>query len=382
MAPLEKRQASGKLAGIQYLRAVAAFLVVMDHAAGIMAFPEYYGYQLYAGLLKYGWIGVDIFFVVSGFIITVVSLQAYTLQPRLPLRDFAIHRFARIVPFMWLCVLTYAILRYLGRGTFELLPYVNAFFLWPIGEVRPNVIWTLRHELLFYIIFAVSFLPRVRSPFLLIAWFVSPIVFAPLRAFCTNTPAHALELMDFAFNPVNIEFGGGFLVGIAYLQRERLAGLIGLATSLSRRQNMLSFALAAFLAIEFVIAMIFDLNATTVYAALALGSMSAIALCMALTLGPAKRRFALFVELLGDASYSIYLVHNLVILVCLDALRYFAPHVSAYIVHPTLLLFALAIGVLIHLTVEKPVVRIGREALQGLELRGVGAHTKKARIET
>ena len=48
MTPLENRQASGKLARIQYLRAVAAFLVVMDHAAGIMAFPEYYGYQLYA----------------------------------------------------------------------------------------------------------------------------------------------------------------------------------------------------------------------------------------------------------------------------------------------------------------------------------------------
>ena len=184
--------------------------------------------------------------------------------------------------------------------------------------------------------------------------------------------------MDFTFNPVNIEFGCGFLIGIAYLLRERVADLIGLATSLSRSQNMLSLALAAFLAIELVIAMIFDLNATTVYAAVALGSMSAIALCIALTLGPAKRRFALLVELLGDASYSIYLVHNLAILVCLDALRYFAPHMSAYIVHPTLLLFALAIGVLIHLTVEKPVVRISREALQGLELRGVDVHKEGA----
>ena len=141
---------------------------------------------------------------------------------------------------------------------------------------------------------------------------------------------------------------------------------------------MLSFALATFLGIELVIAMIFDLNATTVYAALALGSMSAIALCIALTLGPAKKRFARLAELLGDASYSIYLVHNLVILVCLDALGHFAPHVSAYIVHPALLLFALAIGVSIHLAVEKPVVRISREALQGLQLTGVGAHKKGA----
>ena len=38
-------------------------------------------------------------------------------------------------------------------------------------------------------------------------------------------PTIILELLDFLFNPVNLEFGCGLLVGIAYLNRERLATL-------------------------------------------------------------------------------------------------------------------------------------------------------------
>ena len=45
--PISPQRKGKKLDGIQYLRAIAAFLVVVDHAAGIIEFPQYYGHQLY-----------------------------------------------------------------------------------------------------------------------------------------------------------------------------------------------------------------------------------------------------------------------------------------------------------------------------------------------
>ena len=254
--------------------------------------------------------------MVSGFIITVVSLQKNTLKSNLSLRDFVIHRFARIIPFMWSCILVYATIRFLGTGAFEIRPYLTAFFLWPIGEVRPNVIWTLRHELLFYVIFGASLLSSVRRPFVLASWVVSPILFVPLRPFMMlAVPTTILEFLDFLFNPVNLEFGCGLLVGIAYLNRERLATLGEFFARSNRGPGVIPFAVAISTTLTLVAAMVFDLNSTKTVAALALGLMSSIILGLSLGLSPPAGWFSRLMELLGDASYSIYLIHVLVILI-------------------------------------------------------------------
>lgn len=59
---------------------------------------------------------------------------------------------------MWLAIGSYAALRFLGRGSFDLIPYINASLLLPFGNFEPNNIWTLRHEAMFYLVFGLSFL--------------------------------------------------------------------------------------------------------------------------------------------------------------------------------------------------------------------------------
>ena len=57
-----------------------------------------------------------------------------------------------------LCVTGYAALRFVGRdGSSELEPYLRALTLFPIGPVNPSQAWTLRHEFLFYLVFATVF---------------------------------------------------------------------------------------------------------------------------------------------------------------------------------------------------------------------------------
>ena len=63
------------LDGIQYLRGFAALAVVLDHATGMASSAEYFGGSP-SSFLSAGWIGVPVFFVISGFIITIVSLDA------------------------------------------------------------------------------------------------------------------------------------------------------------------------------------------------------------------------------------------------------------------------------------------------------------------
>jgi|ABSO01.1.fsa_nt_gi Predicted acyltransferases len=200
--------------GVQYVRAIAVCSVALFHASMVLSFDRYFGEILLNGWLHVGTSGVDMFFVVSGLIITVVSLNSDMKTPRMTISDYFARRFARIMPFLWACILIYAAVRYLGAGKFEAAPYLNAMFLWPLGEVRPNVVWTLRHEALFYIIFAIAFLGSKRRLYVLVAWCLSPMWFM-IFGYPERSGATA-ELAKFAFNSVNLEFGCGVILGAIY----------------------------------------------------------------------------------------------------------------------------------------------------------------------
>src|SRR4051812_24121667 len=94
----------GDVVGVQYLRGIAALAVVIDHAAGMTASQKYFGRDVLEGALSYGAIGVDIFFMISGFIITIISLGKENLEPTVSMRDFFVRRFIRIVPLMWTAI--------------------------------------------------------------------------------------------------------------------------------------------------------------------------------------------------------------------------------------------------------------------------------------
>jgi exopolysaccharide production protein ExoZ len=352
-----------QLNGIQYLRGLAALLVVAEHANVVIGLPKYFDKQAIPFEFYGGPAGVDLFFVVSGFIIAYITLEPSSLHPRVGIGDFLWRRFARIVPFLWLCVAGYAALRFVGRdGSFESGPYLRAVTLFPIGPVNPSQAWTLRHELLFYLVFSCAFWRSGPRLVLVGAWMLSPILF--FSTFGPARPTAEYELLGFAFSRLNLLFGFGFAVSLAYLRRPQW--FVG---SVSDGMPLLTGLCGLYLAL-FILIAYSHLNTADVLLA---GVGAGLILCVALRVraGPEPGLFDRAGHALGDASYAIYLTHGAVISAVLGVWSRLAPNTSVLLVLLVCISGSLAIGIFIHQYVERPMVR-------RLQAFGFGQHIRPA----
>lgn len=270
------------LYGIQYLRAAAAIAVVVFHAA------EKTGYHFAIGAA-----GVDVFFVISGFIMWVVSARR-DLTPWQFLRA----RVRRIVPIYWLA--TAVMVAGAAAGLFPNLVVsaqhlLASLFFIPArspsnGEIWPVLVqgWTLNYEMFFYAVFAATLLaPRaVRLPMIAVG-FVTLVIAGHVIA-----PENAV--LWTLTRPIILEFVAGMLIGEMWL-RGRVPGP---ATGLL----LVGAALAGFTFIH-VAGLPFD--------ALACGPLAALLVIGTLSIEAGRRMPQLPAAMfLGDASYSIYLWHT------------------------------------------------------------------------
>ena len=140
--------------GIQIARALAALGVCYFHSWGALdRFPKGTAHPI-PWLAEYGWLGVDLFFAVSGFVICMVVSRS-DFDPR----SFLIRRVFRLYP-LWLLMLTlFAVMAWQWRG---LLPtetagnFVYSATLLPT-ENFPfyDIGWSLQHEMMFYLLVVV-----------------------------------------------------------------------------------------------------------------------------------------------------------------------------------------------------------------------------------
>jgi len=193
---------SKHLIGLQALRGAAALMVLLHHLV------EEENAQLAQRLIPHGlgvgWVGVDLFFVLSGFIIFTTAAKAKSGMP--VAAAFFSARFFRVFPAYWVATSLQLLLVAVigaglsGEGGHNL---VRSLFLLPQGETQPILAagWTLVHEILFYAI--VGFLLILPKKFLapgLFLWGASTI-FAHISGFSRSN--------DFAitfYNPLNNEF--------------------------------------------------------------------------------------------------------------------------------------------------------------------------------
>jgi len=198
---MEPNNITPRFQSIELLRAIAVTMVITLHVielGGWTQFPTSWPFVY----LRIGWLGVDLFFVISGFAITwsAISLRHKTLAYY---KEFFIHRFARIAPLYALTCCVFMILfrsEYFNKSAYEWSTDIllHAVFLHNIlqrtaGSLN-GVTWSLGLEVQFYLISAFLTpifirMGAIKTLVILIicAWLLTPGIANPqLQVFFTS----------------------------------------------------------------------------------------------------------------------------------------------------------------------------------------------------
>lgn len=354
------------LVNIQLLRFVAATMVVVYHTAAHMPSTAGWASPLFAIGNATGFAGVDIFFVISGFIMAHTTLGA---EGATPASDFMRRRLARIYSGYWpFYVLALAVFAWARPGHLAEAALWNSFWLWP-QSLNRNLLelsWTLSFELYFYVLFTllVCWCPprwRLRA---CAGVMLALVVFNLIRHFVFDGFGHEGLLLlgfwdRFLTSPYVVEFFAGAV--LAYLLHERPGGLAW---------TWLVVGCGLFLAGGAISETLFEGRIEQGYhvvARVGLFGASGVLIVAGLVRLEARgkiapRRFSLS---LGGASYAIYLSHGPLL-----ALARKAGFSSLHEVLPASLAYLMLVGVILALSVlhfrvvERPLHHAFRRALR------------------
>ncbi|KFB10430.1 acyltransferase family protein [Nitratireductor basaltis] len=274
---------------VQYLRAGAAFLVVFYHLA--LALQD----ETRAAIsFSKGAVGVDIFFVLSGFIMAMVAAE----RPD-PADRFMLRRIARIAPLYYLLtLLLFAVAlvapHLLNSTTADPLHLVTSLFFLPFdsggGRNAPILIlgWTLNYEMFFYLLVLISLrFFEDRTLFSVIG------MLTLLVGLGLAVDSGAL-LARFYLDPIILEFALGILVYHLAFKRRPLSVVIALPLLLA---GIAWIVLQSAPVAPDWRSLLWGLPAAMIVAG-ALGAFS---------------RNVEWLRRLGDWSYSVYLIHVYII---------------------------------------------------------------------
>jgi exopolysaccharide production protein ExoZ len=280
------------LLGVQALRAVAALMVVAYHAVDQWTthMPGYANRDYWPN----GSAGVDIFFVISGLVMTI-SVQRNAARPHAAW-TFSKDRIIRIVPLYWI-VTTLKILAVLAapelvtRTTLDPLYVAGSYALLPVhdatGIIRPvlPVGWTLTYEMFFYILVAAALL--LRAP-------LGRICIPVLLAFAAFT--FVLPAESFA-DTIVVEFIFGIAIGNLIPRLQALPPAVGAVV------GPVAFLLLATVPIGDGLArpLTWGIPAACIVAATVSTELSL------------RRHLPRWLLAAGNASYATYLTHGFVI---------------------------------------------------------------------
>jgi len=337
--------------GVQALRGLAACMVIVFHATGVWV--QHVGGPV--GIWGNGASGVPVFFVISGFVMTI-STAGKKNGPH-PARDFMERRLVRIVPLYWLITgLTllklFAVhlvpsLENAGSHVTVSFGYIVSSLLFlpqhnSLGIVQPVVLvgWTLFFEMFFYLLFACALALRIKELRLLTPIMIGLAVLGIIHG--SFGPA-----IGILASPLLLEFLAGVVIAqlaqVGYSWRPVVAGVVG-AVSLV---GLLTVPLNAFFGIDW----------------LTCGTFAVLLVfCVVSLEARIWEKIPRWVLAIGEASYSLYLIHVLLFsfivkgIMKLGLLSPGATHRTGEIA--TVLLFAvpsILISLLVYRWIEAPI---------------------------
>jgi len=318
------------LVNLQILRAFAALSVVLFHTIGT---AKSYGFNTRWISYLEGWgaSGVDLFFVISGFVMLYTQLDH-----KRSVRDFLVSRAIRIIPIYWLLTIIIAVVYLVAPFAFRELVVTPDWLLASLSFMSTGLIgkypivyqgWTLEWEMFFYLVFGISLFFR--------SWT------ATLTATTVVLLAVALAVSNF----ILMEFVAGLLIALLF----KKYGI--------KRFERTSLIVGSLL---LLISINSDVRALTESRVILWGIPSVLIVYGAVTTMQLNSSIG---KLLGDASYSIYLIQMLSIPIFYKALSIISVNVNSDIMAIICLVATAIGGTIMHLTVEKPITRFLRNLI-------------------
>ncbi len=297
VTPTDARKLSADASGllsVQVMRGVAALMVVVFHI--LTQFSSLIGpIVLEVGRVLQA--GVDVFFVISGFIMWhICSLKKLTPG------KFIMSRLIRILPLYWLVTTVIAVLGFakptlLNNEPMDGMHLLGSYMFLPIprqsnGQLWPLVMqgWTLNYEMLFYAIFAIAILFRPKISLLFVA-----ASFALIHGLTWVLPTTAQH--SFYGNSILFEFLLGIGLAYVYNMGVRLPRVAGFSL------------LAVGVLLLMLTALLPDVLRFFKWGIPALMIVAGLVLQQPLP----KSRSITVMAAIGDASYSIYLLHFMLV---------------------------------------------------------------------
>ncbi len=351
------------LSSLHFIRGLAAIGIVLFHLTNELA--TRFHYRLLGGLFLTSYSGVDVFFVLSGFVLYYLY-QSRQGQKK-EIKNFLLKRFIRLYPPYWIAtviiIVGFLVLKTHLFASFSFtIPFIlNTIFLLPHdGRLIPPA-WTLTYELYFYFLFILVFLFKDKKTLAKMAVIYSIIIvyvalwitpFIPILK-VGHSASTFLQLISGVYS---IEFFMGIIA--AYL----------LQNSTLIHHGKISFWAGILLFIISAIAnSYFHISGTILeefrFIYFGLPAMFIIYGCAALELKRSAPFPSLFTHL-GNVSFSLYLTHYAVIQLIVSRLGalvnknpsgalFFGVALIAFVV-------SMMVAILFHYIVEKNILRVLR----------------------
>jgi len=327
------------LYNIQALRALAATMVIFVHLDVLLQM---------LGMKSFGSSGVDLFFVISGFIMVMT-----TRRHNVSSIDFLKNRFSRIVPIYWFMTIVVFVVavrfpHLLKSTSSNIVELLKSMMFIPFrkesGLVQPVLFvgWTLNYEMFFYLIFSLCLLFKnyIHGIFIVLSFLTALVVLG----FCAH---YDNVIVNFYTSPIIFEFAIGMIIGIFV---DRIPDVVSQTLKYST-----ALVTAAAIGSLFVVPNLFPDANRILMGGLPAGAVVVCAL--ALEKWNIKLTSAAFISI-GNASYVIYLIHPFFTQASQKLATHFRVTPATAVTFIVLCICVIMVaGLAIHNWLEKPLVR-------------------------
>lgn len=363
-----------KFYGLDNLRAFAVIMVILFH------YPRWFDHPAwFPEVLKFGWTGVDLFFVLSGFLIASQLFTQIIKEGTFSIKEFYIKRFFRIIPIYYFVLALYFIFPVLSGD--QLLPPLWKFltFTQNLGFTDFDthrafgVVWSLCVEEHFYLLLPVTLLLLLKTGWLKKAGLLLLILFATgflIRLYGwyeiyipqSNGIENRALWIQIIYYPTYCRLDG-LLVGVA------IAGLYNYLPSFFSRikkyaNGIIVVGLLILIVTYFICGKGLSFNRSIFGFPLVSIGFGCLVLSAIISNSFLYKWKSVVLTKIAELSYVLYLIHMAVIPVTQTILLDFGIAKDSNLTFVLSMIFCVVVAFVLHYSIEKPFMKMRRRFLK------------------